>query len=93
MESILRYGREIWTVDHILKKELLRTGMDFRRTAARKSKTLQVRNYAVRNKKTATQIIMKRLGSNMLKLYGHVLRVVGNRWHKEILTWSLEEIK
>jgi hypothetical protein len=38
----------------------------------------------------ATQTILERLESNMLKWYGHVLRMEDNRWPERIMTWSPE---
>jgi hypothetical protein len=31
-----------------------------------------------------------RLVKNMLRLYGHVVRIKDNRWSKRIMTWSPE---
>jgi hypothetical protein len=38
-----------------------------------------------------TQTILERLDKNMLKWYGHVVRMEDNRWPKRIMTWSPEE--
>jgi hypothetical protein len=32
--------------------------------------------------------ILERIGNNMLKWYGHVVRMEGNRWPKRTITWS-----
>jgi hypothetical protein len=37
-----------------------------------------------------TQTILERMENNMLKWYGHVLRMEDNTWPKRIMTWSLE---
>jgi hypothetical protein len=37
-----------------------------------------------------TQTILERMENNMLKWYGHVLRMEDNRWPKRIMTWSPE---
>jgi hypothetical protein len=31
---------------------------------------------------------LRRMGTDMLKWYGHVVRMEGNRWPKRIITWS-----
>jgi len=58
--------------------------------AAMTSKLLKVRNEVIRKKKEVTQIILERMGNNMLKWYGHVACVKGHRWPKGIMTWSPE---
>ena len=35
-----------------------------------------------------TETILERMENNMLKWYGHVLRMEDNRWSKRIVTWS-----
>jgi len=34
------------------------------------------------------ETILERMGTNMLKWYGHVVRMEGNRWPKRVITWS-----
>jgi hypothetical protein len=34
------------------------------------------------------ETILERMGTNMLKWYGHVVRMEGNRWPKRIISWS-----
>jgi hypothetical protein len=38
-----------------------------------------------------TQTILERMEKNMLKWYGHIVRMEDNRWPKQIMTWSLED--
>jgi len=37
-----------------------------------------------------TQTILERMKNNMLKRYGHVVRMEDNRWPKRITTWRPE---
>jgi hypothetical protein len=37
-----------------------------------------------------TQTILGRMENNMLKWYGHVVRVEDKRWPKRIMAWSPE---
>ena len=37
-----------------------------------------------------TQTVLERMENNVLKWYGHVLRMGDKRWPKRILTWSPE---
>jgi hypothetical protein len=62
-------------VDYRLKKTLLSTEMDFWRRAARTSRILKVRNEVIREKMGVTQTILGRMENNVLKWYGHVLRM------------------
>jgi hypothetical protein len=69
-------------VDYKLKKMLLSTEMDFWRRAARTSRILKVWNEVIREKTAVTQTILERIENNMLKWYGHVLRMEQHRWPK-----------
>jgi hypothetical protein len=73
-----------------IKEKLSSTEMDFWRRAARTSTIVKVRNEVIREKMRVTQIILERMENNMLKWYGHVLRMEDNRWPKRIMTWSPE---
>jgi len=35
-----------------------------------------------------TETILDRMENNMLKWYGHVVRMEDNRWSRQIVTWS-----
>jgi hypothetical protein len=43
-----------------------------------------------KKKMGVTQTILERMENNMLKWYGHVLRMEDNTWPKRIITWSPE---
>jgi hypothetical protein len=77
-------------VDYRLKKILLSTEMDFWRRAARTSKILKVRNDVITDNMGVTQTILEKMENNILKWYGHILRMGVNKWPKQILTWSRE---
>jgi len=51
---------------------------------------LKVRNKVTKEKMSITQTDLERIETNVLKYYGHILRVGDNRWPKRKLTWSSE---
>jgi hypothetical protein len=65
-------------VDYRLKNKLLRTQNVFWRRASRISRILKVRNEVIRDGVGVTQTILERMENNVLKLYGHVLRMEDN---------------
>ena len=47
----------------------------------------EVRNEVIREK-IVTEIILGRMENDVLKWYGHVIRMEDDRWSKRIVTWS-----
>ena len=61
--------------------------MDSSIRAASTSRPLKVRNEVIREKWGNT--ILERMENNMLKWYGHVVRMEDSRWPKIIMYWAL----
>jgi hypothetical protein len=57
--------------------------------AARTSRILKVRNELEKNGSN-TNNFGEKMENNMLKWYGHALRMEDNGWPKRIMTWSQE---
>jgi len=80
IESILRYGWEIWTLDDKFKEKLISTKMDFSRRTARMSETVKSKKWSHQTKYgNNTNNFLERMKNNMLKCYGHVVCIEDNK--------------
>jgi hypothetical protein len=93
IQSILKYGAEIWQIPSKEMNKILSTEMDVLRRSARKSRLERINNghmkeiMGVKGKLDIIDIVKKK----RLQWYGHVKRMPEERIPKLIMEWIPEE--
>jgi hypothetical protein len=90
VQSILLYGAETWILNTQQANKLLATEMNFWRRSATKSRKVKVRNDTIRAIMEVAKNILEAIEEKLLRWFGHVKRMPGNRLPRKILEWEPE---
>ena len=74
--------------DYRLKKKTVKNRNEFLKKSCKDRRTNKCKELSNQRKMRVAQTVLARVDSNMLKWYGHVVRMDGNRLSKRIMAWS-----
>ncbi|XP_044766695.1 uncharacterized protein LOC123322749 [Coccinella septempunctata] len=87
VQSVALYGAEVWDVSQINRRKIMATEMDFLRRSCRRSRLERVRNEIIRAEMDMGRSMAEEIERRQLVWFGHVKRMLDDRWPRKILEW------
>ena len=88
VEPVLTYGAESWQLTNKQRKQIEVVEMDYLRRSCRVSKLEHIRNEEIRRRSGMEITVNNRIDTRQLIWYGHVMRMVKERWPRRVLNYT-----